>query len=50
MVSGPPKIPYWNTPGRPKKPVAGTLGFNLQTNSLEYWNGSYWLKLSMKKN
>ena len=43
------KIPSWNTPGRPKKSKPGTVGFNLQTNSLEFWNGSFWLKLPMKK-
>jgi hypothetical protein len=44
-----PQIPSWNTPGRPKKAKKGTFGFNLQTNSLEYWMGSRWLKLPMKR-
>jgi len=43
------KIPSWNNLGRPKNPMRGTIGFNFQTNSLEIWNGSLWLKLPMKK-
>ena len=42
-------IPSWNALGRPKKQRPGTLGFNIQTNNLEIWNGKYWFKLSMKK-
>jgi hypothetical protein len=42
-------IPSWNTAGRPKNAKVGTLGFNFQTKSLEYWNGNEWLKLPMKK-
>ncbi|OGM56477.1 hypothetical protein A3E46_01595 [Candidatus Woesebacteria bacterium RIFCSPHIGHO2_12_FULL_46_16] len=44
---GKTRIPTWNTPGRPKKPKKGTFGFNSQTNSLEFWNGSVWLILRM---
>ena len=43
------RIPSWNIPGRPKKAKIGTIGFNFQTNYLEYWNGSRWLKLRMKR-
>jgi hypothetical protein len=43
------KIPSWNVPGRPKNPKLGMIGFNLQTNNLEIWNGSDWIKLPMKK-
>jgi len=39
---GQPTISCWNTGGRPKKPVKGTIGFNTQTNSLEFWNGTSW--------
>ncbi|QQG47682.1 MAG: hypothetical protein HY044_01170 [Candidatus Woesebacteria bacterium] len=42
-------IPSWNIAGRPKNVKKGTFGFNFQTNHLEYWNGSAWLKLPMKK-
>ena len=40
---GQPTISTGNTPGRPKKPMKGTFGFNSQTNSLELWNGFFWL-------
>jgi hypothetical protein len=43
------RIPAWNTPGRPEKAKLGTMGFNIQTESLEYWDGKNWLKLPMKK-
>jgi len=42
-------IPSWNTLGRPKKPKEATIGFNLETLSLDYWNGSAWLTLKMRK-
>jgi hypothetical protein len=43
------RIPSWNNLGRPDKPKVGSFGFNFQTNNLEYWNGSYWIKLQMKR-
>jgi len=43
------RIPSWNAAGRPKKAREGIFGFNSQTKNLEYWNGSVWLKLRMKK-
>jgi hypothetical protein len=42
LVVGLPKIASWNTQERPRKPKRGTVGFNLQTKSLEYYNGSDW--------
>jgi hypothetical protein len=42
-------FPSWNISGRPAKAKPGMLGFNLQTGSLEYWNGSSWLILPMTK-
>ncbi|OGH17207.1 MAG: hypothetical protein A3C30_01180 [Candidatus Levybacteria bacterium RIFCSPHIGHO2_02_FULL_40_18] len=42
-------IPSWNNAGRPKKVKTGTIGFNSQTKNLEFFNGSSWLKLPMKK-
>jgi hypothetical protein len=39
----------WNTTERPKNAKRGTLGFNLQTSSLEYWNGSSWFEASMSE-
>ena len=35
-------IASWNTKNRPKKAARGTFGFNSQTKSLEYWDGSFW--------
>jgi len=43
------RIPTWNTAGRPEEAKTGTFGFNFQTNNLEFWNGSSWLRLRMKK-
>lgn len=44
---GLPKIPTWVNSDRPKKAKKGTLGFNSQTNSLEYWSGSVWFAAVM---
>jgi len=45
---GMPTITYWTTPGRPKSPKKGTFGFNSDTNSLEFWNGTVWLTANLK--
>jgi hypothetical protein len=42
-------IPSWNIAGRPQDAKEGTIGFNFETHHLEFWNGSVWLKLPMKK-
>jgi len=47
LMLGLPRISSWETDARPKKPKRGTIGFNSQTNSLEYYNGSFWLAASM---
>jgi hypothetical protein len=47
MLIGLTTIPSWNTAGRPKNARRGTFGFNYQTNSLEYWDGSNWFMASM---
>ena len=49
LMLGLPKISSWKTPGRPKNPKRGTFGYNSQTNSLEYFDGSYWLAASMSE-
>ena len=46
---GMPTISDWNTSGRPKKPQRGAFGFNSDTNSLEFWNGSSWLTAKLSK-
>ena len=48
VLVGMPTIAYWTTSGRPKKPQKGTLGFNSNTNSLEFWNGDVWLSANLK--
>ena len=47
LMVGLPRIASWETPGRPKKTKRGTFGFNFQTNSLEYYDGSSWFEASM---
>lgn len=41
-IVGIPRIPTWNTLGRPVKPKRGTYGLNTETKRLEVWNGSFW--------
>ena len=47
LMIGLPTISSWNTKNRPKKPKTGTFGFNMQTSSLEYWDGKSWFAASM---
>lgn len=44
---GLPLIALWNTKTRPQNVDVGTLGFNTQTQSLEYFNGHVWHKKSL---
>ena len=43
IMMGLPTISSWKSKKRPKKAKAGTIGYNTQTKSLEYWDGSSWL-------
>lgn len=47
VMVGLPTIGDWVTLGRPKKIKRGTIGFNVETNSLEYWDGSSWFSAPM---
>jgi hypothetical protein len=47
MMVGLLTIPSWDTTDRPKNPKQGTFGFNLQSNSLEYWDGTAWWAANM---
>lgn len=47
MMVGLPTIGTWKSVKRPKNAKPGTLGFNTQTNSLEYWDGENWLEAKM---
>ena len=49
VMLGSQGLASWKTGGRPEKPKRGTFGFNSQTNSLEYYNGDYWLEAPMNK-
>ena len=50
MMIGLPTISSWNTAGRPKKARTGAIGFNFQTNNLEYWDGTDWFAAPMSEN
>ena len=43
LQTGLPTIISWDNKTRPKKARVGTLGFNVQTNSIEYYDGTYWV-------
>lgn len=47
LMVGLPTIASWDTKNRPKFPRRGTLGFNIDTNGLEYWSGSFWFTAPM---
>jgi hypothetical protein len=49
LIAGLPRINSWDTPGRPKNAKRGTFGFNNQTSSLEYYNGTDWFTAAMKQ-
>lgn len=43
MRLGGPRMPMWNTAGRPAAPLDGIYGLNTDTNTIEAWNGSSWV-------
>jgi len=49
LMLGLPRINSWTTKERPKKSKRGTFGFNSQTNSLEYFDGSSWFTAPMSE-
>lgn len=49
IMLGLPTITSWDSASRPAKAKPGTLGFNFQTNHLEYWDGTSWLAASMSE-
>lgn len=49
LMLGLPTLASWNTLNRPNTPKVGTFGFNIETNNLEYWNGSNWLVASLSE-
>ncbi|WJN62723.1 minor tail protein [Streptomyces phage phiScoe15] len=40
------RIGSWTTALRPSSPRVGRLGFNTDTNTWEFWNGSAWMNLT----
>ena len=49
LAIGLPTIGSWKTSTRPVNAKRGTFGFNTETSSLEYWNGSDWFRVQMNK-
>ena len=47
MMVGLPRIASWKSTGRPKNAKKGTIGFNTQTSSLEFWDGAAWWTATM---
>lgn len=43
MRLGGPRMPFWNTAGRPAAPLDGIYGYNTTTGAIEVWNGSAWV-------
>ncbi|HET7099025.1 MAG TPA: hypothetical protein VFI61_02235 [Patescibacteria group bacterium] len=47
VMVGLPTISDWDTLGRPKEAKKGTFGFNSETDSLEFYDGSFWFSAPM---
>lgn len=47
LMIGLPTIASWKTKDRPKTPKRGTFGFNIDTKSLEYFDGKDWYSAKM---
>lgn len=47
IATGLPTISSWDSETRPKNVKRGTLGFNTQTQRLEYWDGKKWFVAEM---
>jgi len=43
ILLGNPRMPAWNTAGRPGAPLDYTYGFNTDTAAIEVWTGSAWV-------
>ena len=48
LMLGQLRIDSWDVEGRPKNAKRGMFGFNSETKSLEYYNGSNWLAAAMQ--
>lgn len=47
VLVGQPTISRWKTSERPKKARKGSIGFNTETNTIEYWDGKNWYQAQM---
>lgn len=47
LAIGLPTLASWNVSSRPKNAKRGTFGFNMETHSLEYFNGEVWFRAPM---
>lgn len=43
ILLGNPRMPAWNTAGRPAAPLDYVYGFNTDTSAIEVWTGSAWV-------
>lgn len=48
LAIGLPTLASWNENTRPKNAKRGTFGFNIDSKSLEYFDGESWFRASMK--
>jgi hypothetical protein len=48
LAIGLPTLASWNESSRPKNAKRGTFGFNIETKSLEYFDGEAWFRAFMK--
>ncbi len=49
LAVGLPTIGIWEGSNRPKNAKRGTLGFNTETNSVEFFDGTIWFRAQMVK-
>lgn len=49
LMVGLPTISDWATHERPNRAKKGTIGFNYETTSLEFFSGSSWFAAPMTK-
>lgn len=47
ILLGLPTLASWDIKERPKNAKRGTFGFNTETKSLEYWDGTSWFAAVM---
>ncbi len=49
VLVGLPTIASWISNTRPQSPKTGTLGYNPETNSLEFWDGASWYTVQLRE-